>query len=146
MKEKPQETTRSSPEADPLRLAGVTIRAVDQIGAVAAEEIERAADELGRRSNEIINDVRKLADSIRSHTKATRDRVSDFCDKATSIVEGVRELQEKLRPGEPGSQQEQTAEIELPLPKAARQGLGNGHDPLPDRLPGRVAHPANVPR
>lgn len=130
MKETQQEPTRSSSQADPLRLAGVTVRAVDQIGKAASDEIQRAADELGRSANETIDEIRKLADSIRSYTKATSDRVFDFCDKTTSIVEGVRELHDKLRAGERPLQKEGIAENELSLAKVARKAPGNGHSRL----------------
>jgi hypothetical protein len=81
---------------NPIRLAAVTIEAVDQIGCAASGEIERAADDLIHGANEVADNLRKLATAIREHSKVAGVRVSDFCTKATEMMEGVRELQVTL--------------------------------------------------
>jgi hypothetical protein len=79
-----------------MRLADATIQAVDRIGAATSEEIERTADEIMRGATEIAEKLCALATAIREHSKIANEHVSEFCDKATSVLEGVRDLQLKL--------------------------------------------------
>jgi hypothetical protein len=60
------------------------------------EEIEKTADEIMRGATEIAEKLRELADAIREHSKIANEHVSGFCNKATSVLEGVRDLQLKL--------------------------------------------------
>jgi uncharacterized coiled-coil DUF342 family protein len=109
-------------KADPLRLASVTIQAVDRIGEATSEEIEKTADEIMRGANEIAEKLRELASAIREHSKIANEHITEFCDKATSVLEGVRGLQHKLEVN--GREPEATAaEADmLPLPTLIKKG------------------------
>jgi hypothetical protein len=110
---------------NPLRLASATIQAVDQLGVVTADEIEKTADEIMRGANEVATKLRELADAIRQHTEIASGHVETFCTKATSVFEGVVELHEKLRLNGHGPQAEKTegaAGEPLPLPAFIKQG------------------------
>lgn len=93
-------TRRPSPYApmnsNPSRLASATIQAVDQLGVTTAGEIEKTADEIIRGATEIAAKLRELAAAIREHTEIASEQVAGFCDRATSVFEGVVELQQKL--------------------------------------------------
>jgi hypothetical protein len=92
----PNASAHGPVKADPLRLASATIQAVDRIGAATSEEIEKTADEIMRGATEIAEKLRELAGAIREHSKIANEHVSGFCKKATSVFEGVRDLQLKL--------------------------------------------------
>src|SRR5476649_613973 len=100
-----QTTQRSGyepPKADPIRLASATIQAVDRIGEATSEEIEKTADEIMRGATEIAEKLRDLAGAIREHSKIANEHVAGFCDKATSVFDGIRDLQQRLEgPGIP---------------------------------------------
>jgi methyl-accepting chemotaxis protein len=85
-----------TPRTDPLRLATATIQAVDRIGESAAEGINQTAEEIIRGADEIAEKLRELAEAIKSHSKVAHQQVAIFCDKATSVLEGIRTLQEGL--------------------------------------------------
>jgi hypothetical protein len=91
---------RPSPYAplnsNPLRLASATVQAVDQLGVATAGEIEKTADEILKGATEIAGKLRELATAIRQHTEIASEQVAGFCDRATSVFEGVVELQQKL--------------------------------------------------
>ena len=82
--------------SNPLRLASTTIKAVDQLGLTTSDEIERTADEIMQGATEIATKLRELATAIREHTEIASEQVAGFCDRATSVFEGVVELQQKL--------------------------------------------------
>lgn len=84
---------------DPIALAGMTVRAVDQIGEAAAAEIERAACELQDRAAEIALKLRELAAAMRERSRIAGERVAEFVDQFTIVVETVRILQSKLHGG-----------------------------------------------
>ena len=88
-----------SPRIDPLRLASATIQAVDRIGEAAAEEINKAADEIVRGADEIAAKLRELAAAIKGHSKVAHEHISTFCDKATSMLDGIRNLQQGIGTG-----------------------------------------------
>jgi hypothetical protein len=96
----PQPQRRSSVYApantNPLRLASATVQAVDQLGVATAAEIERTADDIMRGATEIAAKLRELANAIRQHTEIASEQVAGFCNRATSVFEGVVELQQKL--------------------------------------------------
>src|ERR1700731_219123 len=102
-------------KADPIRLANATIQAVDRIGAATAEEIEKTADEIMRGATEIAEKLRALATAIREHSKIANEHVSGFCNKATSVLEGVRDLQLKLEVNESKAEEEDTSQDTSPL-------------------------------
>jgi hypothetical protein len=91
-----QPSAYSPPKADPIRLASATIQAVDRIGEATSEEIEKTADEIIRGATEIAEKLRDLANAIRAHSKIANEHVAGFCDKATSVFDGIRDLQQKL--------------------------------------------------
>jgi hypothetical protein len=107
---------------DPIRLASATIQAVDRIGAAAAEEIERTADEIIRGATEIAEKLRALATAVREHSKIANVHVSGFCDKATSVLEGVRDLQMKLEVNGSDADENGATRNTSPLPPTARKG------------------------
>ena len=96
----PQPQRRSAVYApantNPLRLASATVQAVDQLGVATAAEIERTADDIMRGATEIAAKLRELANAIRQHTEIASEQVAGFCNRATSVFEGVVELQQKL--------------------------------------------------
>jgi hypothetical protein len=91
-----------TPRVDSHQLANATIRAVDRIGEAAAEEINEAADELIRGANEIAAKLRDLAEAIKGHSKVAHEQVTVFCDRATSVLDGIRALQGRLEKTECG--------------------------------------------
>jgi hypothetical protein len=95
------ETSRPSAYAprnasNPAKLAGATVQAVDQIGLATSDEIERTAEEIMRGATEIADNLRELAETIREQTRIASAQVAGFCSKATSVLEGVQELQGRL--------------------------------------------------
>lgn len=79
-----------------LRLANCTIAAVDQIGEDSAAEIEKTADALIEGANEIAANLRQLATAIRDHSKTAHEHVTGFCNRATTVLTTVRDLQCQL--------------------------------------------------
>jgi hypothetical protein len=121
----PPRTSAYAMNLNPLRLASATLKAVDQIGITTADEIEKTADEIMRGATEIAAKLRELADAIRQHAEIASGHIGTFCTKATSVYEGVVELQEKLRVNEHETRAEQTVEPEdeaLPLPAFIKMG------------------------
>ena len=117
-----------APKADPFRLANATIKAVDQIGVAASEEIEKTADEIMRGATEIAERLRELAHAIREHSKIANSHVTDFCDKATSALEGVRVLQDKLLDDDKRIEAEVKENVS-PLPTLIRKGTATPDEP-----------------
>jgi len=125
----PQSPAYAPTKSDPIRLASATIQAVDRIGAAASEEIERTADEIMRGATEIAERLRALASAIREHSKIANQHVSGFCSKATSVLEGVRDLQLKLEVNESDAEEEGAVEDTSPLPSLVRRGPAKFADP-----------------
>jgi hypothetical protein len=82
----------------PLRLADATFRAVNQLGALTATEIDKTADEIMHSATEIAERLDELAHAIRYHSQVASENVADFCAKATSVYEGAMDLQSSLLP------------------------------------------------
>jgi len=118
----PNLSAYSPVKSDPIRLASATIQAVDRIGAATSEEIEKTADEIMRGATEIAEKLRALATAIREHSRIANEHVSGFCTKATSVLEGVRDLQLKLEVNGSGPEEDDTREDALPLPSLVRKG------------------------
>jgi hypothetical protein len=116
-------------KADPIRLASATIQAVDRLGAATSEEIERTADEIMRGATEIADKLRALASAVREHSKIANEHVSGFCYKATSVLEGVRDLQLRLEADRNGTNQSEPAEDSTPLPALVRRGPAEFEEP-----------------
>jgi hypothetical protein len=96
-----EQTPRQSPaDTNPLRLANTTIKAVDRIGLVASDQIGQTADEVVRGANEVADNLRTLASAIRGHSKIAGEHVAEFCNKATSVIESMRDLQARVISGE----------------------------------------------
>jgi hypothetical protein len=115
-------------KVDTIRLASATIQAVDRIGAATSEEIEKTADEIMRGATEIAEKLRELAGAIREHSKIANEHVSGFCSKATSVLEGVRDLQMKLEINGSEAEKNDTAEDMSPLPSLVRKGPAEFED------------------
>jgi hypothetical protein len=118
----PQSSAYAPTKTDPIRLANATIQAVDRIGEATSEEIERTADEILRGATEIAEKLRDLANAIRAHSKIANEHVAGFCDKATSVFDGIRDLKQKLEG--PGVQPdiEETQDDILPMPVFLKNG------------------------
>jgi hypothetical protein len=82
--------------SDPVEMATLTVQAVDQIGAAAASEIEKAANSFEKRASDIAEKMRKLAAGVREHSQLAGASVAEFCEKSTSVIETIRALQERL--------------------------------------------------
>ena len=117
----PQPSAYAPVKPDPVRLASATIQAVDRIGAATSEEIEKTADQIMRGANEIAEKLRELASAIREHSKIANEHVTEFCDKATSVLEGVRGLQHKLEVNGREPESEATKDEVLPVPALIRK-------------------------
>ena len=111
----PNPSAYAPAKVDTIRLASATIQAVDRIGVATSEEIEKTADEIMRGATEIAEKLRELAGAIREHSKIANDHVSEFCSKATCVLEGVRDLKMKLE-GEAEAVQDTS-----PLPSLIRK-------------------------
>lgn len=118
----PNPSAYAPTKADPIRLASATIQAVDRIGAATAEEIEKTADEIMSGATEIAEKLRALATAIREHGKIANEHVTGFCSKATSVFEGVRDLQRKLEVDEREAEIEKVEEEVLPVPVFLKNG------------------------
>lgn len=81
---------------NPIRLAGATVQAVDQIGLETSKQIEMTADEIMRGATEVADQLRILADAVREQTKIASEQLAGFCDRATSVLDGLRDIQDKL--------------------------------------------------
>jgi hypothetical protein len=108
-------------KADPIRLAGATILAVERIGAATSEEIEKTADEITRGAAKIAEKLQELASAIREHSKIANEHVATFCEKATSVFDGIRDLQLKLG-GDHGEPSRSEVEEILPMPVFLKNG------------------------
>ncbi len=118
----PNPSAHAPVKVDPIRLASATIQAVDRIGAATSEEIEKTADEIMRGATEIAEKLRALATAIREHSRIANEHVSGFCSKATSVLEGVRDLQLRLEVDGSDAEEDDTSEDESPLPSLVRKG------------------------
>lgn len=88
--------TDDVPEPDPLMIGQITIRAVDQIGAHAATEIEEAAAQIREGAEEVAGRLEQLAEAIRSHSKIASEHTAAFVNRTTQVLETVRALGAKL--------------------------------------------------
>lgn len=86
---------------DPIQMAGLTVRAVDQIGAAASEEIEKAAQELVAEAQKVADNLHELAAAIREHSRIAGEHVAAYCAHSTNVLETVRKLQEGLKAEKP---------------------------------------------
>ena len=118
----PNPSAYASAKADPVRLASATINAVDQIGVATSEEIDKTADEIIRGATEIAEKLRALSSAIREHSRIAHEHVSEFCSKATSVLEGVRDLQMKLEVNGSEAEGSEAAVHPSPLPSLIRKG------------------------
>jgi len=121
----------SPANSTPIRLASATIQAVDQLGAAAADEIERTADQVLIGATEVAAKLRELATAIKHHSEIANEHVADFCNKATSIFESVVELQQKLRVSGYAITAEAADDERLEMPAFARKGPADFDDEQP---------------
>ena len=112
-------------KADPIRLASASIQAVDRIGEATSEEIEKAADEVMRGATEIAEKLGALANAIREHSKIAHEQITKYCDRATSVLEGIRDLQAKL---EVKTETQQVRDDGSIVPTFFRQGPAEWED------------------
>jgi hypothetical protein len=124
----PRPSAYAPAKVDTTRLASATIQAVDRIGAATSEEIEKTADDIMRGATEIAEKLRELASAIREHSKIANEHVSGFCSKATSVLEGVRDLQLKLEVSGRDAEESRPAEDTSPLPSLVSKGPAEFED------------------
>jgi hypothetical protein len=125
----PRSRYAKQPPDGPAKIASATLRAVDQLGAVTADEIYKTADEVERGAAEIAGKLRELADAIRHHTNDAGDKLSEFCGRATAVFAGALALQEQLKSAaQPAATQEEaTTKVE----QAVAQMMEGGDDGAP---------------
>lgn len=104
-------------DAKPLRIADATVRAVNKVGALTSNEIEKTADEVMRGAAEVAERLGQLADAIRHHSQIASEEVADFCGRATSVFEAIIELQDSLLQGKREVEASDADDEPLPLPK-----------------------------
>jgi hypothetical protein len=136
------QTPRQSRADANLRLGTTTIKAIDRIGLVACDQIGQAADEVVGGADEVAYNLRTLASAIREYSKIASEHVAEFCLKATSVLEGVRDLQARVIAGEHDIVRDETelkesVEMELPLPEATKTVAANEHHR--EMAPGQAA-------
>jgi hypothetical protein len=118
----PRPSANPPTKTDPIRLASATIQAVDRIGEATSEEIDITADEIMRGATEIAEKLQELANAIREHSKIASEHVTEFCEKATSVFDGIRELQQRLEVDENGAKIQETEDEVLPVPVFLKNG------------------------
>jgi uncharacterized coiled-coil DUF342 family protein len=116
-------------KADPIRLASATIQAVDRIGETTSEEIERTANEITQGAAEIAAKLQELASAIREHSRIANEHVTQFCEKATSVFDGIRHLQQTLEVNERKAESETADQEILPMPVFLKNGPAKFSDP-----------------
>jgi hypothetical protein len=84
------------PNSDPVRLAGITVRAVDQIGDCCAEELEKAAEEVMAGAKKVADELRELALAVRDHSREQAKALSTYCDTAVDVLGNARDMRTKL--------------------------------------------------
>ena len=107
-------STRAPTDAAPPPIANATVQAVNKLGAITSDEVEKTADEIMRGAAEIAERLGQLADAIRYHSQVASEEVADFCGRATSVFEAIIQLQDILIPGKA---KDEAADIgDTPLP------------------------------
>ena len=87
-----------------------------------SEEIERTANEITQGAAEIAAKLQELASAIREHSKIANEHVTQFCEKATSVFDGIRHLQQTLEVNERKAEIETADEEILPMPVFLQNG------------------------
>jgi hypothetical protein len=82
-----------------------------------------------RGATEIAEKLRELAGAVREHSKIANEHVSGFCNKATSVFEGVRDLQLKLEGNQREAEIEKVQDEVLPVPVFLKNGPVKFNDP-----------------
>ena len=116
-------------KADPIRLASATIQAVDRIGETTSEEIERTANDITQGAAEIAAKLQELANAIREHSKIANDHVTQYCEKATSVFDGIRRLQETLEKNDRKTEIEPADQEMLQMPVFLKNGPAKFSNP-----------------
>jgi methyl-accepting chemotaxis protein len=124
-----QPSAHAPTKADPIRLANATIQAVDRIGETTSEEIEKTAKEITHGAAQIAEKLQELANAIREHSKIANEHVTQFCEKATSVFDGIRDLQQTLEVKERKAETEAVDEEILPMPVFLNGGPAKFSDP-----------------
>jgi hypothetical protein len=94
------------PASDPLLIGKLTVAAVDQIGAKAAAEIDEAAAQVREGADEVANNLERLAEAIRDHSRIASEHTAAFIAKTTQALETVRALGARLEsPGTGGDEE-----------------------------------------
>jgi hypothetical protein len=81
-----------------------------------------------RGATEVAEKLRALAAAIREHSRIANEHVSGFCSKATSVLEGVRDLHLKLEVNESAAKEDDAAQDASPLPSLIRKGPADFDD------------------
>lgn len=104
------------PKTDPVRLADITIRAVDTICNATAEEIDATAEEVIKSAEVVANNLRKLASAIREHGTVAAEHLSGYVNKTTNVLEGVRALQKTMN-GKTDEEEERLPSVVMKGPR-----------------------------
>jgi hypothetical protein len=99
------------PAADPVQIGKITVEAVDQIGARAAQELEAAADQIRQGADDVASNIEKLAEAVREHSRVASEHTAKFVDSTVHVLETVRALSIKLEGDPPTSQRYDRATI-----------------------------------
>ena len=86
---------------DPVAMANLMPRAVEQISETAALAIEQHAAEIEAEAKKIADGLRELAAKYRDRGKVASDHVMGFCEVSVDLLKAVEDWQLKLvEPGE----------------------------------------------
>jgi methyl-accepting chemotaxis protein len=85
-------------------MATLTVRAVEQIGSAASDEIERLAANLLNEAETVASKLRELANAVREHSKIAGEHVAAYCDLSKNVLETVRKLQGDIGNGTKGTE------------------------------------------
>lgn len=80
-----------------IKIAEVTLKAVDQIGEAAAKEIEALAANILQDAEDLASQLTDLAGTMRQHTITAAGMVADFVKRSATTTSLIRDLEERLR-------------------------------------------------
>ncbi len=109
---------------DPIRVADMISKAVDQIGEDAADQIEKTAAAIEAAAKEKADKLRVLANAMREHTRMAAADIAEFSAKTTSVFQTIHGLQAKIT----GEEEKAEPEDREELPKFLQNGNGETHE------------------
>ena len=85
-------------------LTQVSVKAVDQIGIMAAAEIRVAASAVRSQADQVARKLEELARAVEEHSNLAGAHVEDFIKNAMQMLEAVRSTQARNGNGGPPQQ------------------------------------------